>query len=272
MRPLFAAPKWYQDAAGQEQAYEGTLDINAGDGKIGPAARFCSFRLVALEEGKPISRPVYMNGKDQLLAPHLGRRVRLIAKAVESDVDGVKTIELWPAQIAVLGDASENIGELKVLARTSNWYPAVRRVQPQPVIIRDGDELAKFRGFGGENAGQEATGQLARMFEPRPGAIGIQGIDWKKQMVVSLCAGLKPAGTKAEVSRLVVQEKWLEVHWKLTSTPGFAGGGMTYPCETVLLPRFDGEVRFFQEGVRQPVVVPAVGTPMNPMPGAAPAK
>jgi hypothetical protein len=162
----------------------------------------------------------------------------------------------------VSGDAGESIGEVKVLARTARWIPARRTVAPQAFVVRDAATLAQLGGMAGGGAETAAERSLCQVLESRPGA-SINNIDWKKQMVIAVSGGIQPSGgAKVEITRLLLQEKGLDVTWKLLTQPG--GVGLP-PTETLLVPRFDGEVRFFKEGVRQPIIVPAAAAPV-PMP------
>jgi hypothetical protein len=260
-RPVLAGEKWYQERKEAEHEFEGKLDVNPGDGKIGLPKRYNAFRIIGIEDGKPVARLIYTEGKDQLLGPYVGQRVKLLGKVVTTESDEGKLVEFWPAQVlSVSGDATDAIGEIRVLARTQRWAPSRRTPQPQALVIRDAGTLAQHVGMGGGGADVVAEKSLCQILEPRPGAMGIQSIDWKKQMVVAISGGIRPSGgARVEVTRQVLQEKGLDIYWKLLTQPG--GVGLS-PTETMLVPRFDGEVRFFQEGVKQPIVVPAVGAPI----------
>jgi hypothetical protein len=262
-RPILSAEKWYQDAKEPETEFEGKLDVNPGDGRIGLSPRYCAFRIIGVEEGKPIARLVYSEGRDQLLGAYVGKRLKLLGKVVSRDAEGGKVIEFWPGQLlTVSGDAGESIGEVKVLARTARWIPARRTVAPQAFVVRDAATLAQLGGMAGGGAETAAERSLCQVLESRPGA-SINNIDWKKQMVIAVSGGIQPSGgAKVEITRLLLQEKGLDVTWKLLTQPG--GVGLP-PTETLLVPRFDGEVRFFKEGVRQPIIVPAAAAPV-PMP------
>src|SRR5262245_58460268 len=97
--PLFAEEKWYKDGAGTAQSFEGVLDWMRGQGGIGLPSRFHTFRLQWLDGEKLVVRPIYANGKDYLLSPYVGHRIRLAAKAVGTEIDGKQVTELWPAQL-----------------------------------------------------------------------------------------------------------------------------------------------------------------------------
>jgi hypothetical protein len=254
--PLFAEEKWYQDAAGEEQTFTGVLDINPGAGGIGLPRRFHSYRLSWIEGGNPVSRPVYMNGKDHLLALFVGHRVQLVAKLVDTEVEGKKAQELWPARLEVMGPAPAGvIGELEILARVANLAhdnPGLRRVEPQAYVIRNKDELTEL--LIGPRIRSDVVGQWSLRF------LGGQKIDWNKQMLILVCGGMQHGqGMQVEISKVAVHEKWLNVTWKVVNRGGINPAGFIhYPLEAVLVPKFDGEVHVRREGKEKAQVIPAV--------------
>jgi hypothetical protein len=73
--------------------------------------------------------------------------------------------------------------------------------------------------------------------------LSVPAIDWKKQMLVGVSAGLK--GQDAErltITRVAVADKIMTVYYRLEKPAGDAGG-FGYPAEAALVERFDGEVR-----------------------------
>jgi hypothetical protein len=259
-RPLLAEETWYREAPEPEREFEGKVDYQVGDGRIGLPQRYAGFRILGVEEGRPVARPLYTADRDYLLAPLVGRRVKLLGKVVSREVQGRQIGEFWPGRLlADLGEAGEAVGEIRVLARTSRWIPARRTAQPQAFVIRDAATLAQLSGMAGQGAEAAAERSLCQMLEAKPGTAGITGIDWKRQMLLAISGGIQPTGgAKVEVTRLVLQEKGMEVFWKLVTQPG--GVGLP-PTETLLLPRFEGEIRILREGTQEPIVLPAVGSP-----------
>lgn len=246
-RPLFAAEKWYQDSKESEKTVEGVLEATVGDGHIGLPARFNAFRLAWLEDGKPQSRPIYTNGKDNLLGPFIGHRVKLTTKLVEVDTESGKAKEFWPGQLEDLGVAPPgSISDLKIHARSDQPFAALlfQHVKPGAVVIRDGKRAAEIMGFvGAGNANQEtlATNRLSQMLGRRG-----QGIDWSKEMVLCVAGGLQAGDARVNISRISVRENGLDVYWKLNNLGGgFGGAGIS--METVLVDRHDVEIRFHQE-------------------------
>ncbi len=255
-RIVLADQPWYQQADEPEIEFEGKLDFQPGDGRVGIPPRYSVFRIIGVEEGKPISRRIYTGDRDHLLAPLVGRRVKLVGKVVSREEESGKIVEFWPGRIvAELGVAGEAIGEVKVFARTSRWLPAKRTVQPQMLVIRDPATLAQVSGMAGGGAEAAAEKALCQLLEARPGVTGVPSIDWRRQMLLVISGGVQPSGgARVEVTHLTLQEKGLDVTWKLMTQPG--GVGLP-PTETLLVPRFEGEIRFFREGVKEPIVIPA---------------
>jgi hypothetical protein len=127
-----------------------------------------------------------------------------------------------------------------ILART-NWQPAgVQRTGRQTLVIRSGAELARLMRVTGDEAERSATELMARR-------LGVQTIDWNKQMLLSVSAGLKTnEADQLSVTRVQVKEKDLVVSFRLLAPTGGATG-FGFPAETVLVDRFEGNVRFDEE-------------------------
>jgi hypothetical protein len=90
-------------------------------------------------------------------------------------------------------------------------------------------------------------------------------------MLLVMCGGNRPGGARVEIKRLLVQETGLEVEWQL-STASSGSGSITFPTEAVLVPRYDGEIRFLQEGQKTPLTIPAEGTEKADAPAGGPAQ
>jgi hypothetical protein len=75
----------------------------------------------------------------------------------------------------------------------------------------------------------------------------VKGIDWDKQMLISIGGGpQKTGGYSVEIGPLKVEGDTLKVHWKLQSPQPNdpVTEVITYPAQTVLLDRFDGKIVF----------------------------
>jgi hypothetical protein len=135
-----------------------------------------------------------------------------------------------PAQ----GAAAQGI-DMKIQAR-GNWRWTGGKDQPQQLVIRSADELAKLTG----NPADKATEELAKSFK-------VESIDWKKQMVVVATGGLKrTGGYSLEITALKVKDGVLTIHWKLhTPQPGsLVTQALTHPAQAVLVERFEGKTLF----------------------------
>jgi hypothetical protein len=231
--PLFAAEAWYREAKEAEAVFEGVVEHTPGTGRLGPPRRFNAYRLAWTDAaGKAVARELYAPGKAQLLAPYLGRRVRVAGKAVDTEADGTTYHEIWPARL-------EPLGADGVLARCY-WRPGdgLQR-EPRCVVFRGGADLAPPLGLSGGGVDEAATALMARR-------LNVAGIDWHKQMVVSVSAGLRADAGRLTVTRVAVRAGALVVSYRLEpAADGAAGFGC--PAETVLVDRFDGAVRLEAE-------------------------
>jgi hypothetical protein len=237
---LLAGTDEYKAAKATEAVYEGVVENNPGDG-VGKPTRFNAYRLRAKDaDGKEFVRELYVPGKAFLLAPFVGKRVRVTGKFADTPADGKTYLELWPAQLqeatAVVAAAPAPDG---VHARC-NWQPDEARKLGQRVFIyRSGRELAQGLKLRGDATDEAATGLMAQKLD-------LRAIDWTKQMVVTVAAGLRGADVdRLEVTRVEAKERTLTIFYRLSAAPG--AGGFGYPAETVLVDRFDGAVRAEEE-------------------------
>lgn len=246
-RELFAGEDWYKNEKGKEQEFIGTLSkIEQGGVGIG---RFNPYRLKMEKE----TREVYIGGKPALLAPYVGKKVKITGKPVEMEVVGKIHNEIWPARIEVVKEKEKDSrlpgqgvlvaeadkeSELKVTARAF-WRPAGGiQGKAQQLVIRNGAEAATAMGKGKD--AEAATNELAKLFK-------VESIDWKKQMVVVVTAGPKPTGGySVTIDKLVAADKQLTVKWTLKSPgPGdFVTQAFTHPAQAALTEQFEGKVKF----------------------------
>jgi hypothetical protein len=123
---LFAQEEWYRTQPGKEQDFVGVLEKVKGAGGIG-FGRFNPYRLVMtvvekrkvkeivdgrvvekeVTEQKKVTREVHVGGKPELLAEYVGKRVKLVGKAVDMEVEGKQHHEIWPARIELATDSKE---------------------------------------------------------------------------------------------------------------------------------------------------------------------
>jgi len=119
---LFANEKWYQNQKGKEQAFIGkVIKIERVGGGIG-FGRHNLFHLVMEKE----TREIYLGGRFKLLDPYLNKRVRIVGKVVDMEVEGSEHHEIWPGQIAFLKEEEKEkqVGKAKekVLFTKEKWY------------------------------------------------------------------------------------------------------------------------------------------------------
>src|ERR1700724_3535634 len=81
-----------------------------------------------------------------------------------------------------------------------NWQPpAALHRGNRHFIFRDGKALAEAMGITGSAADETATTKLAEL-------LGVKTIDWQKQMIVTVAAGLRGADVdRLTISRAVVK-------------------------------------------------------------------
>jgi hypothetical protein len=239
--PLFAAEPWYTAAREQERIFEGVLERNPAPGKVGPPTRFNAYRLTWIDgAGKPGGRELYLPGKAQYLAEHLGKRLRATGKPVDVSADGRTYQEIWPARIEVPGETGTTPAPPAsvdgVFARCG-WQPERGLFrEPRLYVFREARHLTPYLKLTGPAVEQAATTLLAKQLR-------VPAIDWKKQMLVTVAAGLK--GQDAErltITRVEVAGNTMTISYRLEAPAGGARG-FGYPAETVLVERFDGSVR-----------------------------
>ncbi len=225
-----------------------------------------------------LARDVYVGGKKDILDAYVGKTVKLTGKAVSMELEGAKINEIWPATIELVKDKDgdkkpepkkddkdppkalpkleedrkpeptpdaakgEEATDVKILSR-GLWRPATKSNDPQQIVIRSGEELAKAAGLDkpdGEDAQKKAAETVAK-------ALKVDDIDWKKQMVIVVTGGVKrTGGYSVEITKIETADKVMTVHWKLNSPKRDAPvtQTITHPALTVIVDRFEGKVVF----------------------------
>ncbi len=242
---LFSQEDWYKGQKGEEQNFVGVLK-KADGGGIG-IGRFNPYRL---EMDKGI-REVYVGGKPALLAPYVGKRVKLLGKAVEIEVIGRIHNEIWPARLALAGpgDAKGKAGDASAILARGVWpfgstNPDNREKSGQ-YVIRSAEELTQRQPWSNYDAipavvEKMADGQLAKILK-------VKDIDWKKQMLLVVSGGTQSSGGyRIGVQSIRKDGDKLVIDWFLHPPMGAATDAFTHPAEVVLTPRFDGKVEFRQ--------------------------
>jgi len=251
-RELFAAEEWYKTQKGEERSFVGVLERTpgSGPGTVG-FARTNPYRLVMEDNGKKSVREVYVGGKSGLLTPYVGKKVKLIGKAVDMEVEGKQHHEIWPARVELIAAEKKRAApaakggedrELPILAR--GVWP-VPQDKPEQLILRNGEELALAHGVAAADA-KDMRIQIAAGKDVLK-LLKVEHIDWKKHMLVVVASGTKPTGGySVEVLGLSVKDKVLTIRWRLNSPkPGsIVTQALTHPSQMVLVERFDGSIRF----------------------------
>src|SRR4051794_5285071 len=109
---LFAEESWYKNRKADEQDFVGVLSrVPERTGGTVGVGRFNPYRLTMNNNGKQTEREVYAGAHPEYLAPYVGQKIKLIGKAVETEVAGKTHAEIWPALLEVVGAAAERVVE-----------------------------------------------------------------------------------------------------------------------------------------------------------------
>lgn len=229
----------YKKSEAKEQTLDGMLERIETTGRVGPVGRFNVYQLkYDGPDGKPVTRELHAPGKAYLLASHVGKKVRVLAKLVEGTEDGKKYAELWPAWAAPLsGEIAERPAADGIFARC-DWQPDEARVRGQRTyVFRDGEQLAKAMRITGPSASETATALLATRLR-------LPAIDWSKHMVICVCAGLQSNVEGLAIVKVGETSGKLRVNYRMTpaNTTGFG-----FPAQTALVLRSASPVDFEKE-------------------------
>ena len=237
---LFTKEKWYQNQKGKEQTFSGTLKANKQVG-IG-FGRYVPYRL----EMKKGQRGIYVGSKRKILAPYVGKKVKIVGKAVDRRLEGQTYREIWPASVEIIQEEKggeegeeekEGKGEVKIQARAywrASSRPGTKAIRQ---AVRSAAELKKVTGSGTEEAAMQRAKRMLK----------VNSIDFDKQTLIIVSAGAKPTGGyRVEVKKVIADGKTLTVKWKLHSPRGLVTQAFTHPAEGILVPKFEGKVKFEQ--------------------------
>ncbi len=242
---LLAGTDEYKAAKGTEAVYEGVVENNPADGTVGKPTRFNAYRFTGKDaDGKEFVRELYVPGKAFLLGSFVGKHVRVTGKFVDATADGKVHLELWPAQVEEMAIAVAPPLPDGVHARCG-WQPdEARKIGKRVLVYRDGRELAQALRLSGDDTEAAATELMTQKLD-------VRAIDWNKQMVVTVAAGLRGADVdRLAVTRVEVKDKSMTVFYRLSADRGV--GGFGYPAETVLVDCMDGAVRAEEEPAAPP--------------------
>ncbi len=243
-KELFANENWYKNQKGKEETFEGTLEFKEQKG-VG-FGRYNPYRLVMKND----AREVYVGSQGKLLQPYIGKRIRLIGKAVDMEVEGRNHREIWAARLEVITEEKPKEApeaaalaadgkEVKILARAFWPHGRMGKVA-QLWVIRSGDELVVATGVRANDKDGTVKKQA---LDAMAKALKVDTIDFDKHMLVAVGAGAKPTGGyRVEITKANIDDvgKAMTVHWKLHSPkPGdLVTQAFTYPAEVILVQRF----------------------------------
>jgi hypothetical protein len=283
-KELFASEGWYKSQKGEEQEFVGVLRrVDRGKGVVG-IGRFNPYRLEMEDKGKKDVREVYVGAKPDLLAPYVGRRVKLTGKAVEIEVVGRNHREIWPARLEVLPAPKEKgKGEgtgarrpdqnhlrgwewqalarltaqeekpaagkpLKIFARAPWTFAPANPDGPKvglQKVIHKAVDLANLHPWNQLDAPAETVAKTASAAIAK--GLKVDRIDWDRQMLVIVTAGVKPTGGwKVEISSVTAADRSVTVNYAVTPPQGFATQAFTHPGQVALVERAEGTAKFVQ--------------------------
>ncbi len=241
---LLAGEDLYKKAGGSEVLLDGTVERTPTTGRPLGTARFNVFRLRYQDStGKEDVRELYVPEKAVLVSSHLGKKVRLAGKPIETKTDSGTIKEFWPAWMQPLtGPLAVAPGTDGVFARC-DWQPEeARKRGSRQFVFRTAEQLAVAMRVTGPSASETASNLLARR-------LNVPAIDWEKQMIVCVSAGFQgPAIEGLAIASVKEAGDTLQVRYRLLNAKG-GGAGFGYPAQSVLIKRSSAEVRFEQEAV-----------------------
>jgi hypothetical protein len=226
---LFADDPAYRAATAVESRYEGTLEFLPVPGNPG------RYRLLVPEgDGKTQTYELHLPKPNADLGTFVGNSVRVTGKLTDKG--------LWPGKIerrTVAGGP----GRDGVLARGFWQPPAAQRIKgpAQSFVLKSGEQVAGLLPLRGTNPARAASDLVAQ-------SLRVPEIDWNKQMVVCVALGLRTDVERLTITQAVARDGVLTVTYRLQKFPAGMANGFGYPAETALVPKFDGTVRFQEEG------------------------
>jgi hypothetical protein len=141
--------------------------------------------------------------------------------------------------------------EVKVAARAfwpNGWQPEAPR---REWVVRNYADLIDPRLRAPEPVLEKMRAEAAARYAK---ALRVKEIDFTKQMVAGVSAGVQPAGAKVAVTKVTADAKGaLTVYWKLIPSPAEKKSGeIAHPAEVILLDRTTAPVKFQQEAAKSP--------------------
>jgi hypothetical protein len=202
------------------------------------------------------NHPIYVGAKGEALVPYIGKSVKLTGKLVNGTFWPAR-LELWDPKVKPEEDEGCCVDEkdvpLKIHARAAWPFADLSPkgdTQGRQFVIRSAAELVNNPNFGmlldgkADGTGEKLTAQLAKLLK-------VDGIEWKKQMLVVVTGGVKATGGwKIDIAAVTNGEKACTVSWSLEAPKGVATQAFTHPALVALVDRCEGEVAFVMTAVQ----------------------
>jgi hypothetical protein len=150
-----------------------------------------------------------------------------------------------PTCLAVQGDEKPGAGKpLKILAR-GYWSPgkSVADEKGHQLLLRSAAELAARPPFNRADVPAAEVQKMATAAAAK--ALKVDGIDWDKQMLVIVTAGVKrTGGWKVNIESVSAGDKTITIRYSVTPPQGFATQAFTHPGQVALVERAEGTPKF----------------------------
>jgi len=98
-KELFATEAWYKDEKAKEQTFTGVLQYAPRAKDADGTGRFNAYRM---EMGNKKYREVYVAGNEAALKPYVNCMVKITGKAVDTEVEGTRHLEIRPGFIELV--------------------------------------------------------------------------------------------------------------------------------------------------------------------------
>jgi hypothetical protein len=237
--PLLRDDDEYRKHPAAAVVVDGVVERTPTTGRPGGTTRFNVFRLRFQDAlGKEDVRELFVKDHAFRVSSFLTKKVRVEGKLIETKVGEATMRELWAASIQPLtGPLALMPGPDGVFSR-SEWQPEEARTRgARQYVFRTPEQVAVAMRVTGASSATTASGLLARRLQ-------VPAIDWDKQMVICVSAGLQGDVESLTITSVKEQGGVLWVRFRLRNGKG---GGFGYPAQTALVRRTTAEVRFEKE-------------------------
>ena len=135
--------------------------------------------------------------------------------------------------------------DYKVQAQAA--YPWAHQIGKKNVAIRNAAELLIHSSYGMEGKDKVVAHEKLQMYAIAgiTKALKVKEIDWNKQMLLVVSAGMQSAsGYRLRITSIKEVKGVLKVAYTLTAPKALAPCAITLPSTVVLVPRFAGKIEF----------------------------